>query len=170
MNKKYPTCYARILLAYHKVRLCFVESEVRATATCVHREKLDHLLRTISYYSRNGSKLFQIYSQISIQTYFTIMNRETSHTFKNLTSKLTSKTYSCSNKSIEERNIRRDLKKFEEKETPRTLELNEGISRCEQPTAIWQKVRLPIGRNVKNGYKGGTKREREREEKNLLVG
>ena len=95
------------------------------------------------------------------------MNRETSHTFKNLTSKLTSKTYSCSNKSIEERNIRRDLKKFEEKETPRTLELNEGISRCEQPTAIWQKVRLPIGRNVKNGYKGGTKREKEREKKRI---
>lgn len=129
--------------------------------------KTRHLLRTISYYSRNETKLFQIYSQISIQTYFTIMNRETSHTFKNLTSKLTSKTYSCSNKSIEERNIRRDLKKFEEKETPRTLELNEGISRCEQPTAIWQKVRLPIGRNVKNGHKGGTKREKEREKKRI---
>lgn len=49
----------------------------------------------------------------------------------------------------------------------------EGISaRCKQPTAIWQKVRLPIGRNVKNGHKRGTKGEKEREretEKNLLV-
>lgn len=40
----------------------------------------------------------------------------------------------------------------------------EGISaRCKQPTAIWQKVRLPIGRNVKNGHKRGTKGEKERE-------